>query len=71
MFKLNKSKTSWDRIVPNNSLPTPVKNALRWFVDPYEPNTIYVLDQDGVKVFVDGGGPLGSRCSLHARGHSR
>jgi hypothetical protein len=24
-------------------------------VDPYEPNTIYVLDADGVKVSVDGG----------------
>ena len=34
---------------------TPVKAALRWFVDPYEPNTIYVLDADGVKVSVDGG----------------
>jgi hypothetical protein len=56
VFKLNKARTSWDKIVPNNTLLTPVKSALRWFVDPYEPNTIYVLDQDGVKVSVDGGG---------------
>ena len=42
--------------MPNNTLLTPVKSALRWFVDPYEPNTIYVLDADGVKVSVDGGG---------------
>jgi hypothetical protein len=29
--------------------------ALRWFVDPFEPNTIYVLDSSGVKLSVDGG----------------
>lgn len=55
VFKLNAAKTSWDQIVPNATLRTPVQKALRWFVDPYEPNTIYVLDQDGVKVSVDGG----------------
>jgi hypothetical protein len=63
VFKLNKTKTRWDRIVPNITLTTPVKNALRWFVDPYEPNTIYVLDPDGVKVSVDGG----SRWDFDAR----
>ena len=63
VFKLNKAKTAWDKIVPNNALLTPVKNALRWFVDPYEPNTIYVLDVDGVKVSVDGG----SRWDLDTR----
>ena len=63
VFKLNKSKTTWDKIVPNITPTTPVKNALRWFVDPYEPNTIYVLDQDGVKVSVDGG----SRWDFDAR----
>jgi hypothetical protein len=55
VFKLNDAHTSWDTIVPNITLLTPVKAALRWFVDPYEPNTIYVLDADGVKVSVDGG----------------
>ena len=55
VLKLNQAKTSWDKIVPNNSLLTPVKSALRWFVDPYDPNTIYVLDADGVKVSSDGG----------------
>lgn len=55
VFKLNSAQTSWDMIVPNNSLQTPVWNALRWFVDPYEPQTIYVLDADGVKVSADGG----------------
>ena len=63
VFKLNEAKTAWNQIVPNNTLLTPVKSALRWFVDPYEPNTIYVLDADGVKVSVDGG----SRWDLDAR----
>jgi photosystem II stability/assembly factor-like uncharacterized protein len=56
VLKLNKARTSWDQIVPNSLLSTPVKSALRWFVDPYNPDTLYVLDQDGVKVSVDGGG---------------
>ena len=63
VFKLNEAKTAWNQIVPNNTLLTPVKSALRWFVDPYEPNTIYVLDADGVKVSVDGG----SRWDFDAR----
>jgi photosystem II stability/assembly factor-like uncharacterized protein len=63
VFKLNKARTSWDQIVPNSLLSTPVKSALRWFVDPYIPDTLYVLDQDGVKVSVDGGG----RWDLDAR----
>ena len=63
VFKLNQARTAWNQIVPNNTLLTPVKSALRWFVDPYEPNTIYVLDQDGVKVSVDGG----SRWDLDSR----
>lgn len=55
VFKLNKAKTSWDLVVPNAALLTPVRSALRWFVDPYDLNTLYVLDADGVKVSVDGG----------------
>lgn len=55
VFRLNSTKTAWNMIVPNNTLTTPVRSALRWFVDPYEPATIYVLDKDGVKVSADGG----------------
>ena len=55
VFKLNDAHTAWNMIVPNSALLTRVKSALRWFVDPYEPNTIYVLDADGVKVSTDGG----------------
>ncbi len=56
VFKLNAAATSWDRIVPDASLSTPVKSALRWFVDPYDADVIYVLDADGVKISIDGGG---------------
>ena len=55
VYKLNEAQTSWTMIVPNNNLLTSVKPALRWFVDPYEPNTLYVLDVDGIKVSADGG----------------
>jgi photosystem II stability/assembly factor-like uncharacterized protein len=55
VYKLNQAQTSWDMIVPNNTLRTSVKPAQSWFVDPYEPNTLYVLDADGVKVSADGG----------------
>ncbi len=71
VFRLNGTKTAWNMIVPNNTLATPVKSALQWFVDPYEPTTIYVLDQDGVKVSADGGGSWFLDASLHPSGHRR
>jgi hypothetical protein len=55
VFRLNAADTSWDQIVPNTSVTAPVKPALRWFVDPYDPDTLYVLDADGVKISSDGG----------------
>ena len=46
----------WNQIVPvNNFFGVSVQAALSWFVDPYDPDTIYVLDQDGMKVSPDGG----------------
>jgi hypothetical protein len=35
-----------------------VFSALRWFVDPYDPDVIYVLDFQGVKVSPDGAKPV-------------
>jgi hypothetical protein len=55
VWKLDSSSNTWKQIVPNLTAPTPVGSALRWFVDPYDPNGIYVLDSNGVKVSVDGG----------------
>jgi hypothetical protein len=54
--KLDAAETAWIKIVPNNLiLGNSVKSALRWFVDPYDPDSIYVLDSDAVKVSADGG----------------
>lgn len=56
VYKLSADKTKWNNIVPNKvTTGTAVNAALRWYVDPYDPDGIYVLDSDGVKVSVDGG----------------
>jgi len=56
VFRLNAAKTNWDQIVPAKPVTgTQVKAALMWFVDPYDPNVIYVLDSNGMKVSADGG----------------
>jgi hypothetical protein len=53
---LDAAKATWDQIVPHNViLGTAVRRALRWFVDPYDPDVVYVLNSDGVKVSDDGG----------------
>jgi len=42
--------------VPRNPTGSvPVGPALSWFVDPHDPDVIYVLDLQGVKLSVDGG----------------
>ena len=56
VWKLNPAKTLWNMIVPNAVVGSPsVSRALQWFVDPYDPNGIYVLDSQGMKISVDGG----------------
>jgi hypothetical protein len=51
VYKLSTDESAWDKIAPRGA----VGAALRWFVDPFDPDTIYVLDYGGVKVSVDGG----------------
>lgn len=51
VYKLRADESAWDPIAPSLS----VGMALRWFVDPFDPDTVYVLDSGGVKVSVDGG----------------
>ncbi|HLZ85057.1 MAG TPA: hypothetical protein VKQ54_15945 [Caulobacteraceae bacterium] len=41
----------WTRLVPGPG----ANSAVRFFVDPYRPNLIYILDSDGVKRSDDGG----------------
>jgi len=56
VWKLDAAQTTWNQIVPHKAiLGTAVFSALRWFVDPYDPGLIYVLDFQGVKVSPDGG----------------
>jgi len=48
--------TTWNQVAPHQAiLGTAVFSALRWFVDPYDPDLIYVLDFRGVKVSPEGG----------------
>jgi hypothetical protein len=54
--KLSADKTTWSQIVPHDVvIGTSVQNALSWFVDPYDPDGVFVLDADGVKISTDGG----------------
>ncbi len=55
VYKLNAAGSKWDKIVPKNPPASVVGSALRWFVDPFDGDTVYVLDSGGVKVSVDGG----------------
>lgn len=55
VYKLNAAGSSWDKIVPSGPQGSIAGAALRWFVDPFDPGTIYVLDYGGVKVSADGG----------------
>jgi hypothetical protein len=56
VWRLNEAHTQWDMIVPKIvATGTSVRSALQWFVDPYDPSGIYVLDSQGMKISVDGG----------------
>jgi hypothetical protein len=56
VWRLNEAHTQWDKIVPKIvAVGTSVGAALQWFVDPYDPDSIYVLDSQGMKISIDGG----------------
>lgn len=53
--KLSADKTTWNPIVPHPvTIGTGVQSALRWFIDPYDPDDSFVLDNEGMKVSIDG-----------------
>ena len=57
IWRLSADQTQWNMIVPSFGLGgSGVYAALQWFVDPYYPDAIYVLDRQGVKLSIDGGG---------------
>ena len=51
LWKWTEGMLNWERIVPRGN----VTSARRFFVDPYRPNLIYVLDQKKVWRSEDGG----------------
>lgn len=55
VWKLDATSNSWLKIVPTGPAPVQVGAALSWFVNPYDPDEIYVLDASGVVVSADGG----------------
>lgn len=56
VWRLSPDQTNWQNIVPKPAAGSaPVFSALQWFIDPYEPEGIYVLDAQGVKLSLDGG----------------
>jgi len=56
VWKLDATHRTWNQVVPHQAiLPTAVFSALQWFVDPYDPDLMCVLDFQGVKVSPDRG----------------
>jgi hypothetical protein len=51
LWKWTEGMPNWERLVPRGN----VTSARRFFVDPYRPNLIYVLDQEKVWRSEDGG----------------
>jgi hypothetical protein len=58
LWKWAPGMQDWQQLVPSPPLTPPGKKAAharRFYVDPYNPNTIYLLDDDAVKRSDDGG----------------
>ena len=58
LWKWHRGMLTWQEIVPSTSPSPPYVKTLearRFFVDPYNPKLIYILDQDGIKRSDDGG----------------
>lgn len=58
LWKLTDAAGSWIKIAPALSFPhgsVGVKSAIRFFVSPYDPKLIYLLDEHAVKRSDDGG----------------
>jgi hypothetical protein len=51
LWKWTAGMASWSKIVPGNG----ASSAPRFFVNPYDPNVIYILDSNNLKCSEDGG----------------
>jgi hypothetical protein len=54
LWKLSPGSNAWRQLVPGNAPGAPSINR-RFFVDPFRPALLYVLDEDHVRRSVDGG----------------
>ena len=55
LFKLEDPAGTWQAIVPGGPPGRSASFAKRFFVDPFHPEIIYLVDTSGIKVSIDGG----------------
>ena len=55
VFKLDAAKSVWNAIVPGGPAGRKSFFATRFFVDPYNPSLIYLVDSTEIRVSLDGG----------------
>jgi len=55
LFRLDDAHTQWVTIVPGGQAGQMASAARRFFVNPFDPNIIYLLDDAAVRVSLDGG----------------
>lgn len=55
VWRLDKAANVWKPIVPGGPPGRQAFKALSFFVDPYRPEIIYLVDISGIKVSLDGG----------------
>jgi hypothetical protein len=55
VWRLDKNANVWKQIVPGGPPGRQAVKALSFFVDPYRPEIIYLVDSSGIKVSLDSG----------------
>ena len=55
LWKLDAAGQTWREIVPGGPPGWTAGVARRFFVDPFNPDLVYILDTDRIRVSVDGG----------------
>jgi hypothetical protein len=53
LWKWSRGATSWQRLVPSSN--GSARMALKFFVDPYRPQRLYIVDRNGIKRSENGG----------------
>jgi photosystem II stability/assembly factor-like uncharacterized protein len=55
LWKLDAAGQTWRQIVPGGPPGWAADTARRFFVDPFNPDLVYILDRDRIRVSADGG----------------